>query len=81
MVFKFVYRPLMKYIFCSERNSLMHKLPKCFIDTGMGLERLTMVLQGKSSTYDTDLFSPILDIIFNVRKFIESFCTKTNFTC
>lgn len=45
----------------------MHKLPNCFIDTGMGLERLVMVLQNKTSTYDTDLFLPLFNIIFNVR--------------
>lgn len=45
----------------------MHKLPNYFIDTGMGLERLTMVLQEKMSTYDTDLFSSLFDIIYNVR--------------
>lgn len=52
---------------CRERNTSLQKLPNYFIDTGMGLERLTMVLQNKTSTYDTDLFSPIFNSIFNVR--------------
>jgi alanyl-tRNA synthetase len=38
-------------------------LPAPSIDTGMGLERITGVIQGKLSNYDTDLFTPILDAI------------------
>jgi len=41
----------------------LHNLPAQHVDTGMGLERLVRVMQHKSSNYDTDLFTPILDKI------------------
>jgi alanyl-tRNA synthetase len=42
-------------------DGTMSPLPAPSIDTGMGLERIAAVLQGKRSNYDTDLFVPILE--------------------
>jgi alanyl-tRNA synthetase len=39
------------------------QLPAKHVDTGMGFERLAMVLQGKQSNYDTDVFSPLIEKI------------------
>ena len=44
-------------------------LPNKVIDTGMGLERLCMALQGKKSNYDTDVFTPLIDKIAELSHF------------
>jgi alanyl-tRNA synthetase len=46
--------------FNRDASGAMTPLPKPSIDTGMGLERVAAVLQGKMSDYDTDLFSPLI---------------------
>jgi alanyl-tRNA synthetase len=47
-------------------DGTMEPLPKPSIDTGMGLERVAAVLQGKFNNYDSDLFAPIISRLENM---------------
>ncbi len=49
--------------YCRAENRELTPLKNKFVDTGAGLERITQVLQDKSSNYDTDLFMPIINAI------------------
>ncbi|MEI6776093.1 MAG: alanine--tRNA ligase [Chloroflexales bacterium] len=47
-------------VFMQYERATMKPLPRPSVDTGMGLERMTMVIQGVHNNYDTDLFLPII---------------------
>lgn len=49
--------------FYKDENGVLTELEKKNIDTGMGLERVTAVLQGVSSAYETELFTPVMDLL------------------
>jgi alanyl-tRNA synthetase len=46
--------------FNQDESGVRTSLPRPNIDTGMGLERLSTIMQGKTTVYDTDIFAPLL---------------------
>jgi alanyl-tRNA synthetase len=54
--------------FNRKKDGSLEPLPAKHVDTGMGLERLVRVIQGKISNYDTDVFSGTIDEIKRITK-------------
>lgn len=61
--------------FNRKADGSLEKLPAQHVDTGMGFERLCMVLQGEQSNYDTDVFGPLIE---KVAALTNSTYTKNN---
>ncbi|MCD6113507.1 MAG: alanine--tRNA ligase [Bacteroidales bacterium] len=59
-------------------NGSLIPLPQKHVDTGMGLERLCMVLQNKKSNYDTDIFQPLIHKIEDISNIKYSENTETD---
>ena len=51
-----------------NKDGKYEKLKQRNVDTGLGLERMTMLLQGKETPFDTELFAPIMDRLQNLAK-------------
>ena len=64
--------------FNRKTNGSLENLPSKHIDTGMGFERLCMVLQGVKSNYDTDVFSPLIKGLENISNVKYSTSSKTD---
>ena len=51
-----------------DEKGIYTKLKQKNVDTGLGLERMTMLLQGKETPFDTELFKPVMDKLQELQK-------------
>ena len=51
-----------------DKDGKLSKLAQRNVDTGLGLERMTMLLQGKETPFDTEIFKPIMDKLVEIEK-------------
>ena len=51
-----------------DSNGIYSKLKQRNVDTGLGLERMTMLLQGKETPFDTEIFEPVMKQIEKIQK-------------
>jgi alanyl-tRNA synthetase len=61
-----------------SKSGEMKKLPRPSIDTGMGLERIASLMQGKTGNYETDLFSPVLKRLEDISQSIYGANLRTD---
>ncbi len=54
--------------FYKDENGKYSKLKQHNVDTGLGLERMAMLLQGKETPFETELFTPIMDKLVELEK-------------
>ena len=54
--------------FYKDENGKYSKLKQHNVDTGLGLERMTMLLQGKETPYETELFAPVMEKLVELQK-------------
>ena len=54
--------------FYKDENGKYSKLKQHNVDTGLGLERMTMLLEGKETPFETELFAPIIDKLVELQK-------------
>ena len=54
--------------FCKDKEGKYRKLKQHNVDTGLGLERMAMLLQGKETPFETELFAPIMDKLVELQK-------------